>query len=270
MHPAQISSHAFEDLVILLLSQMEEALVFQRQAECVFTILQIDIRRQLQPVAVNLDRISPGIIVECLHASGLMKDKAFLEVFQASHLGSSSLADSGDRYVQLAFLILICVLLGSQRDKALVSGIVLIYSEIMPVAGMIVCICSMPLRDRLYLRIQLREVHITNILDRVRIAVYELMTAQLDKAINVWVNAVTEAYPDLKANENYKALQVELEGSENRIAVARKDYNDAAKSYNSSVRRFPKNIIAGMFGFEKVEYFEAQAGSESVPQVSFD
>ena len=93
---------------------------------------------------------------------------------------------------------------------------------------------------------------------------------QLDSAISVWVNAVTEAYPDLKANENYKALQVELEGSENRIAVARKDYNDAAKSYNSSVRHFPKNIIAGMFGFEKVEYFEAQAGSESVPQVSFD
>ena len=93
---------------------------------------------------------------------------------------------------------------------------------------------------------------------------------QLDSAISVWVNAVTEAYPDLKANENYKALQVELEGSENRIAVARKDYNDAAKSYNSSVRRFPTNIIAGMFGFEKVEYFEAQAGSESVPQVSFD
>ena len=93
---------------------------------------------------------------------------------------------------------------------------------------------------------------------------------QLDSAISVWVNAVTEAYPELKANENYKALQYELAGSENRIAVARKDYNDAAKAYNSSVRRFPKNIIAGMFGFEKVEYFEAQAGSESVPQVSFD
>ena len=93
---------------------------------------------------------------------------------------------------------------------------------------------------------------------------------QLDSAISVWVNAVTEAYPELKANENYKALQVELEGTENRIATARKDYNDAAKAYNSSVRRFPKNIIAGMFGFEKVEYFEAQAGSESVPQVSFD
>ena len=93
---------------------------------------------------------------------------------------------------------------------------------------------------------------------------------QLDSAISVWVNAVTEAYPELKANENYKALQDELAGSENRVATARKDYNDAAKAYNSSIRRFPKNIIAGMFGFEKAEYFEAQAGSESVPQVSFD
>ena len=93
---------------------------------------------------------------------------------------------------------------------------------------------------------------------------------QLDSAISVWVNAVTEAYPELKANDNYWALQDELAGSENRIAFARQDYNKAAKEYNSSVRRFPKNIIAGMFGFEKVEYFEAQAGSESVPQVSFD
>lgn len=93
---------------------------------------------------------------------------------------------------------------------------------------------------------------------------------QLDSAISVWVNAVTEAYPDLKANQNYIALQDELAGSESRIAFARRDYNDIAKSYNASVRRFPKNIIAGMFGFEKVDYFEAQAGSESVPQVSFD
>lgn len=68
---------------------------------------------------------------------------------------------------------------------------------------------------------------------------------QLDSAISVWVNAVTEAYPDLKANENYKALQVELEGSENRIAVARKDYNDAAKSYNSSVRQLPEKHYRG-------------------------
>lgn len=93
---------------------------------------------------------------------------------------------------------------------------------------------------------------------------------QLDSAISVWVNAITEAYPELKANENYTALQDELSGTENRISRARSDYNSAAKSYNVSIKKFPKNIVAGIFGFEKVEYFEAQAGTESVPQVSFD
>lgn len=81
---------------------------------------------------------------------------------------------------------------------------------------------------------------------------------------------MTEAYPDLKANEQYKGLQDELAGTENRIAVARKDYNDAAKEYNVAVKKFPKNIIAGMFGFSQVDYFEAQAGTGSAPQVSFD
>ena len=95
-------------------------------------------------------------------------------------------------------------------------------------------------------------------------------SAQLDKAITVWVNAVTEAYPDLKASEQYSALQYELSGTENRIATARKDYNAAAKTYNVAVKKFPKNIIAGIFGFSQVDYFEAQAGTESVPQVSFD
>ena len=95
-------------------------------------------------------------------------------------------------------------------------------------------------------------------------------SAQLDKAITVWVNAVTEAYPDLKASEQYSALQYELSGTENRIATARKDYNAAAKTYNVAVKKFPKNIIAGIFGFSQVDYFEAQAGTERVPQVSFD
>lgn len=92
---------------------------------------------------------------------------------------------------------------------------------------------------------------------------------KLDGAISVWVNAITEAYPELKADKSYTALQDELAGTENRIAQARKDYNSAAKEYNVSVKKFPKNIIAGIFGFEKVTYFEAQAGTESVPQVSF-
>ncbi len=65
-------------------------------------------------------------------------------------------------------------------------------------------------------------------------------------------------------------MQDELAGTENRIATARKDYNDAVEKYNSSVGKFPKNIIASMFGFEKADYFESSADASSVPQVSFD
>ena len=81
--------------------------------------------------------------------------------------------------------------------------------------------------------------------------------------------AVAENYPDLKANQNFLELQSQLEGTENRITVARKDFNDAAKSYNQSIRQFPKNILAGLFGFEKKAYFEAEAGSEKAPKVEF-
>lgn len=95
-------------------------------------------------------------------------------------------------------------------------------------------------------------------------------SAQLDSAIDIWVNAITEAYPELKANTQYIALQDELAGTENRIAVARKDYNDAANTYNKSIRRFPSNIFAGIFGFEQVEYFEADQSANQVPQVSFN
>ena len=93
--------------------------------------------------------------------------------------------------------------------------------------------------------------------------------AQLDGAIDVWVNAITEAYPELKANTQYIALQDELAGTENRIAVARKDYNDAASVYNKAVRRFPGSIVARMFGFEQVEYFEADDSASQVPSVDF-
>lgn len=93
---------------------------------------------------------------------------------------------------------------------------------------------------------------------------------QLTKAFSVWVNAVTEAYPELKATENYTALQDELAGTENRIAKARNNYNEAAKEYNVAIKKFPRNIVAGMFGFEKVDYFEAASGSENAPVVSFE
>lgn len=93
---------------------------------------------------------------------------------------------------------------------------------------------------------------------------------QLDSAISVWVNAVTEAYPELKANEQYVALQDELAGTENRVARARKDYNDAVKEYNTEIKSFPRNIFAGIFGFEAYDYFESDSTAQSVPQVSFD
>lgn len=81
--------------------------------------------------------------------------------------------------------------------------------------------------------------------------------------------AITENYPDLKANQNFLELQAQLEGTENRINVARKNFNDAAQAYNTAIRRFPKSLFAGMFGFEKRTYFEATEGSEKAPEVKF-
>lgn len=80
---------------------------------------------------------------------------------------------------------------------------------------------------------------------------------------------VVEKYPDLKANQNFMELQSQLEGTENRINVARRDFNEAAKNYNTVIRSFPKNIFAGMFGFEKKAYFEAEKGAETAPKVEF-
>ena len=98
----------------------------------------------------------------------------------------------------------------------------------------------------------------------------EQASSELDRAISVWVNAVTEAYPDLKANANYVALQDELAGTENRIATARKDYNDTAKEYNLKVRSFPSNIIASIFGFDRAELFEADTNAMQSPVVTFE
>lgn len=81
--------------------------------------------------------------------------------------------------------------------------------------------------------------------------------------------AITENYPQLKANENFMELQSQLEGTENRITVARRDFNAAAKEYNTVIRKFPKNIIAAIGGFEKHNYFEAEAGAEKAPKVEF-
>lgn len=82
--------------------------------------------------------------------------------------------------------------------------------------------------------------------------------------------AVSENYPELKANENFLQLQSQLEGTENRIATVREDFNKVAKEYNTKIKQFPKNIFAGIFGFKEKPYFAAQAGAENAPKVSFD
>lgn len=80
---------------------------------------------------------------------------------------------------------------------------------------------------------------------------------------------VAENYPNLKADKNFRALMDELSGTENRIAVARKDYNDAVQVYNTKIRSFPSNIYAGMLGFGAKEYFKAEEGAQQVPKVQF-
>lgn len=81
--------------------------------------------------------------------------------------------------------------------------------------------------------------------------------------------AVAENYPDLKANQNFLELQEQLEGTENRIQYARREYNEGVQVYNTMVRRFPNNIIAGLFGFDKMDKFEAAEGAEKAPTVEF-
>ncbi len=80
---------------------------------------------------------------------------------------------------------------------------------------------------------------------------------------------IQENYPDLKANENFRDLQVQLEGTENRITVERQKFNEAAREYNTMIRTFPKNILASMFGFEKKPYFAAAEGAQNAPVVQF-
>ncbi|GAB4253983.1 MULTISPECIES: LemA family protein [Deferrisoma] len=81
--------------------------------------------------------------------------------------------------------------------------------------------------------------------------------------------AVAERYPDLKANQNFLDLQTQLEGTENRIAVARRRYNEAARAYNTRIRSFPANLFARAFGFEPKPYFQAEEGAEAAPKVKF-
>lgn len=107
-----------------------------------------------------------------------------------------------------------------------------------------------------------------NNLDAESINKFKAAQDQLSSALSRLM-VVVERYPDLKANQNFLELQAQLEGSENRITVERQKFNQAAQDYNTYTRRFPSNLFAGFFGFEKRAYFEAEQGAEKAPKVKF-
>ena len=102
-----------------------------------------------------------------------------------------------------------------------------------------------------------------------QLAAFQQAQGEVSSALNRLLVTV-EQYPDLKAGEQFKALITELEGTENRIAVARNNFNNVAKEYNTLIRRFPNNIVAGIFGFSKKPYFKAEEGAEKAPAVNFE
>ncbi|MFV0289996.1 MAG: LemA family protein [Mangrovibacterium sp.] len=100
------------------------------------------------------------------------------------------------------------------------------------------------------------------------IAQFQAAQDGLSQALSKLMVSV-EQYPDLKANQNFLDLQAQLEGTENRITVERMKFNEAAQAYNTTIRKFPKNLTAMIFGFEKRDYFKAQQGAETAPKVEF-
>ena len=105
--------------------------------------------------------------------------------------------------------------------------------------------------------------------DAAQLAAFEQAQGQLSSALSRLL-VVSEQYPDLKATANFRDLQAQLEGTENRISVARMDFNTAVQSYNTAVKSFPAVFFAGMFGFQPKPYFQAAAGAETAPKVQFD
>ena len=104
--------------------------------------------------------------------------------------------------------------------------------------------------------------------DAAAMARFDQAQGELSSALSRLM-AISESYPDLKANQNFLDLQTQLEGTENRIAVERRKFNDAAQQFNTYIKMFPRNLLAGMFGFAPIGYFEAQPGSEVAPKVEF-
>jgi LemA protein len=101
-----------------------------------------------------------------------------------------------------------------------------------------------------------------------QIAAFQVAQGELSQALGRLM-AISESYPDLKASANFSALQSQLEGTENRITVARNNFNEVARQFNTMIRRFPTNIIANMMNVEKRPYFEANEGAEVAPKVQF-
>lgn len=104
--------------------------------------------------------------------------------------------------------------------------------------------------------------------DPAKLAQFQQAQSQLSGALSRMLLTV-ERYPELKANSNFRDLQSQLEGTENRISTERKRFNDAAQSYNTAIRKFPTSIFASMGGFDKKAYFEAEQGSQNAPDVDF-
>ncbi|GCF94097.1 LemA family protein [Enterococcus florum] len=92
---------------------------------------------------------------------------------------------------------------------------------------------------------------------------------ELDRTVNTLINVINENYPELRSNDNVQTLMTQLEGTENRISVERKRYNESVQTYNEKVVSFPKNIFANLMGLGKKPYFEAQPGAENAPEVDF-
>ena len=107
-----------------------------------------------------------------------------------------------------------------------------------------------------------------NELNEQTLAQYTQAQGELSSALSRLM-AISEAYPDLKANQNFRDLQTQLEGTENRIATERRRFNEMVKSYNVYVQQFPRNLIAGMFGFTPKRFFAAEPGAEKAPKVEF-
>jgi LemA protein len=105
--------------------------------------------------------------------------------------------------------------------------------------------------------------------DAAQLAQYQAAQGQISSALSRLL-VVSENYPDLKSNTNFRDLQAQIEGTENRISVARQDFNNVVQTYNTKVKTFPAVLIAGLMGFAPKPYFQADAGSQAAPKVNFD